>query len=721
MRKKTWFLIIIFLLCVFAGSASAQDVFVADMKISTTNATPNVDGVYHVIEGADFNYEIRLVANEDNIDVLKCEYTVFLGTESVKSDKIEGGFNNGVDSIPLGILKVGEYEYGLQVKIEYNVKDDELPKVQEISTNHKIKVWEPIVFPKTYEAVKCALPDSTIELGIDGYSGGNESGWVFKWSEGDSKVDNYSFKATNVEREESKDIELNIKNIAPDNTTVWGDTVYKFNVTVYPTISVEQDAYDKDVYYGDSVTLGVSHFGGKSDGWSFEWVNILQESKSSYSYNVRESDTTMNVATYKVIVTNTYKETGDWYRNEFVFTINEWSRGDVHWNGVTDVLSDSVNQFLTFEEGYTDGWEIKWHIDGKEQTEFARTETSCMFENHSSACVEKMIEVDIRNCINDERVGYANTFSRKINVWPRVSLPSMIDNAETFIREGDVNELSVIAATGGYYTDYEKTWFYTWYRNDCELDANGNKCAVKETTDNAGHKKFVEKVVYTLNVSNLSPQGQIWVSKDIPQHDVFVYRRPKTPLKLQRKGNGTSCMFIISSEYSDDELAEYEYEFIYGYTDVYGVEHMSESTTNRYFKFDDIIYNDPSNTFWVLAQWRYDDALVTSGRCFANGQTDEDYNASVFGSTTRGAQTSVNKVNDADFCIIGNRLKAEFTETVTLRINVYSLTGTLVKELHYPSSSSFNEVIDLDGLSRGIYVLEACAGDMHIINKVVVE
>ena len=343
-----------------------------------------------------------------------------------------------------------------------------------------------------------------------------------------------------------------------------------------------------------------------------------------------------------------------------------------------------------------------------------------MFKNHSSVCAERMVNVEVKNSINDEKIGYAQTFSNKVKVWPRVSLPSKIDNAVTFIREGEENELSVIAATGGYYTDNKQTWLYTWCRNGQEITANDNKCIVVASTDNVGHKKHVEKVVYKLNVSNLSPQGPVWVSKDLSQ-EVFVYRRPKTPLKLQRKGNGSSCMFIISSEYSDEELAEYEYEFIYGYTDAYGVDHMGESTSNRYVKFDDIIYNDPSNTFWVFAQWRYSDALVTSGRLFANGQTDEKYDASVFGFTTRGGQTSINEVTCKSFDITGNRLKAEFAENVTLRINVYSLTGTLVKVLNYASSSSFSEVIDFDGVARGVYMIEACAGDLHVVNKVVVE
>jgi hypothetical protein len=227
-------------------------------------------------------------------------------------------------------------------------------------------------------------------------------------------------------------------------------------------------------------------------------------------------------------------------------------------------------------------------------------------------------------------------------------------------------------------------------------------------------------VVYGLKIDNYSPQGSVWITDKLSK-EVLVYRRPKTPLKLQRKGNGSSCMFIISSEYNDNELEEYEYKFIYGYTDANGVEHMTEPTTNRYMKFDEEIYNDPSNTFWALSQWEYTDALVTSGKCYANGYIDEKYDASVYGATTRGEQTSINEVSSLDFEINGNRLNAEFTEEVTVTVNVYNLTGTLVKAIRYPSCSSINEIIDLEDLTRGIYVIEACAGDKHIVNKVVVD
>jgi hypothetical protein len=93
----------------------------------------------------------------------------------------------------------------------------------------------------------------------------------------------------------------------------------------------------------------------------------------------------------------------------------------------------------------------------------------------------------------------------------------------------------------------------------------------------------------------------------------------------------------------------------------------------------------------------------------------------VYGATTRGEQTSINEVSSLDFEINGNRLNAEFTEEVTVTVNVYNLTGTLVKAIRYPSCSSINEIIDLEDLTRGIYVIEACAGDKHIVNKVVVD
>lgn len=728
MVKKSCYLLVIFLFCVFAVNTNAQNAFEVDLEISSDNATPLVDNVHHALYGTTFEYKVSLVNHENVTSVSKCEYTLTIGTEVLTGSCLLDTNNEMVAAIPVGALAVGEHKSHLKVTVTYDVSSTDdagnpvTTSIEEVlESTDQFKIWDEVKFPQLVDHEFETLPDSLVTLAIGDGSGGYDDGWSYTWSESNAVGKEYSFVAEKVNTETVKEIVLCVRNYSPDKNIIWAEELYTFTVIIYPSIVVTPQKYDDDVYYGENVTLGVDVFGGKTDGWKFEWKGLPNEKHSTYSYIAQENSNVKTASTFTLVVTNTLKDEGDWYRNEYTFSVNEWSRGEVLWNGPTDVLSDSVNTYLTLKGGYTGGWTIEWIVDGESISGHDPMQTDKMFENHSSDCIQKNVELVVRNCINADKVGSEVIIRDKVvNVWPKVILPSKIDNVAACVREGLYVESPVKTASGGYYSDGLQTWFYNWYKDGRNVTSDNSKCSLILSMDNQGHTKDIEKASYNLNIYNISPQGSVWVSK-VLRKDVNIYRRPKTPVNLMRKGNGTSCILILDSEYSDEELETYEYEFIYGFTDVNGVDHMYESTPKRYYQFDASIYNNPDNTFWVIAQWKYDDALVTSGKCLLDGGIDEDYDASVFGTTTRGALTSINGPACHDIVVTDKYIKADFAENTPMTVNVYTLAGVLVKSISYSSNSSFNEFMDLEDLQKGVYIIKASAGDMHIVKKVVVD
>ncbi len=109
---------------------------------------------------------------------------------------------------------------------------------------------------------------------------------------------------------------------------------------------------------------------------------------------------------------------------------------------------------------------------------------------------------------------------------------------------------------------------------------------------------------------------------------VKVNPRPETPNQMLKKGNGTSCSFIVMMSLSDNELAKRGYNFVFGYTDAKGATHVIANTSERYSHTTSEIYNNPQNDFWVFAYWTDEKGnTVSSLRRHLDGRTDDDFDA----------------------------------------------------------------------------------------------
>lgn len=203
------------------------------------------------------------------------------------------------------------------------------------------------------------------------------------------------------------------------------------------------------------------------------------------------------------------------------------------------------------------------------------------------------------------------------------------------IREGNQLTMGLNEPQGG----YEDGWHYLW--SDPAAAKIGDTriitvdAALYGEAANSGKGMAISPNVYTIAASNLAPDGSTFWEKSLPTATVNVYKRPAAPTQLLRKGDGTSCTFVvIMTPLGNQEILDLGYQYVYGYTDASGVMHEMTTTPLRYCHTTKDIYNDSSLTFWAYSVWHYaDGSVVTSGMRFLDGAEDPDFDASVFDAT----------------------------------------------------------------------------------------
>lgn len=203
------------------------------------------------------------------------------------------------------------------------------------------------------------------------------------------------------------------------------------------------------------------------------------------------------------------------------------------------------------------------------------------------------------------------------------------------IREGNQLSMTVETPEGG----YNDEWDYIW--KDSEGMEIGNQQTI--TTNAALYQTDYDKDYqirrmrnYNVTLTSYGPENDIWAQSTLYTTPVYIYKRPDMPTQLVRKGDGTSCTFIVMmGGLSDEELSRYGYTFVYGYYDSNGEMHELETTPLRYTHTTSEIYNDPANRFWAYSLWTFaDGSIVSSGLRFLDGTADEDFDASVFEGTS---------------------------------------------------------------------------------------
>ncbi|MDE6383843.1 MAG: Ig-like domain-containing protein, partial [Paramuribaculum sp.] len=197
---------------------------------------------------------------------------------------------------------------------------------------------------------------------------------------------------------------------------------------------------------------------------------------------------------------------------------------------------------------------------------------------------------------------------------------------------------------------------------------------------------------------------------------VMVIERPLTPQKLLRKGNGTSCTFIVMMSLSDNELAQQGYSFVYGYTDASGKDNVIAHTHLRYCNTTSSVYNDPKNDFWVFAVWT-DSAgnTVCSQRRHLSGSVDDNFD---YTNLIRDSR-SIDGTNSANWIIpTANGVQITVESSTASILSVYTITGQKVLEQHFNAGEFMSEQITAEQLVPNTYIVNIVSGDETASKKI---
>ncbi len=197
---------------------------------------------------------------------------------------------------------------------------------------------------------------------------------------------------------------------------------------------------------------------------------------------------------------------------------------------------------------------------------------------------------------------------------------------------------------------------------------------------------------------------------------VTVNERPLTPRQLLRKGDGTTCTFIVMMGLPDSELTERGYRFAYGYTDRNGQSRIIGQTPLRYCHTTPEIFNDETLDFWAYSMFETADGkTLNSNLRHLDGREEVCFDASVFGS---GTQTS--RADDDWIKVTPTALYITPSESGEMHVDIYGMTGVPVFSKSYSSEASTTHEIELSRFAVGSYVVSASCGNRIQSKKIIV-
>lgn len=580
-------------------------------------------------------------------------------------------------------------------------------------------------------------------------SGGNPAGYEYLWksSNQSSKEKSFSYKASTGNNVSTDKINVTVSNYSSGHKKL-DEKSLSYNVEIWPSASSSiKSTSNENVFYEENITFEIVTSGGytgeENGGWSFVWKRngvVLSDQTTSICKDiVPNSDKSFEIYNYEVSVINKYGNE-QWYSKSYTFSVMGWQKGSL-----IKVPEDSVDVYhgspvvlkSRKDGGFDSGWAFSWKADGT------------VVDNNSNEYAFQAINTDNRdkiyqrheyvlhasNKINNDIPGYECDLKYEIHVWPKCKFPSDINiNDETTsqivsecIREGNTISLRVDDPLCGYWSESKSPWRYSWTKDDKVLGNDSKVVLGEKAVMGNGETKEIKTINYGLTIDNLGPNNHVWDSKKYKKA-VSIYRKPATPTKLYKKGNGNSCTLIAESSISDDKLDDYEYFLVFGYTDPNGKEvsempvRQSEGTT-RYDKISSSAFQNSNNRFWVYAMWQYEDgSQVTSGKCYLDGSVDEDFDGSVFKNNTRGfmddESTAIEDVR-CDVSVDNNAKCLNINQGCPsqVSVSVYNISGTLIRQDKFENVTSLAYRYDLP---KGLYIINVKSSSIQTNKKVLI-
>lgn len=556
---------------------------------------------------------------------------------------------------------------------------------------------------------------------VSGFPGG----WTYEWRDVDSGVDlghDAAFVYSNpvADAVVNRHVELTVKNVAEigqGQTEEWFNQRYNFYANFYPQPLIAFDSsYPQNVIDGDPVTMsltiknpqGISIIDDSNYNWTYKWIDGNKSGNDkTYNYIAENSSNNDGVRGLVTLIVSGKLKGGNGSpctEQKISHTYMVWPKPTVS----PDLISKgnpaecggrTLDLQVNKSGGQKTGWTYEWFKDGQSIVGETGIKLEKIFERASTSdVITEKYSVRVRNiCENTVRKDVTLNYS--VQVYPEPWTPNdvvIIDENRKVapsdaIREGNKISLSCDVCYGG----YPGAWTYEWFQNG-NLVSTAHNSEITIPVSYSGESKQNSKTVDLMCVVKNAYATIYWENKPYTK-TYTIYKKPKTPLSIVKKGNGTSGTVVATTSLSDTDLQDCEYYLVFGYIDASGnmhdltsVQQLNPGEVRWSKQLSSAIVNDNNNTIYVYALWKYDNVEITSGLRTVNS-VDEEWDGSDYSGNTRWV--------------------------------IWEMTGIKDVNLDNVTSSAISKVYSLDGrmnnhLNKGINIVRV--GDAAI-KKVVIK
>ncbi len=516
-------------------------------------------------------------------------------------------------------------------------------------------------------------------------------------------------------------------------------------ITIWPTPSVKDVSMsltNKDINYGsldettkielysdDNIKLSGKLNGGvlNKNCWKYTLssssneVTVTNDKSFSDSSIMPSSSTGDTDNVYTLTISNKPDKSRTWFSKsykitaktwalpiiteEFTDSLNRsWSNGDLVDVYAGGFDANNVNFKIRKTEGNNSGWKYEWIEDGSIKS--TNNENWTYIPTTNSAYTDKTFNVHIVNSIG-KNVALDETKTYKARIWHKADIAkdfTITDNNQSrvldatyySVREG--NTLSILCDNEKYgYTGKDKSFKYNWSINGKEASETHTSWSMPVAMGGSNNlEKNVETISIGLKADHYGPYGNVWEGSPYVEKTIKEYNKPHTPTQIKKNGNGTTGTMIAITDLSDADLENYDYYLVFGYETSSGsivekAELLQSNPGNvRYdSRFTSAEVNNPSNRFFVYAQWCYNDGTtITSGKRYINSVEEKwdgsDYSGkggSIQKTRSGFSVTGIEELNNNNDIIAIFSLDGKELNSFTSGINIVKMSDGSCKKV----------------------------------------
>ena len=373
-----------------------------------------------------------------------------------------------------------------------------------------------------------------------------------------------------------------------------------------------------------------------------------------------------------------------------------WRKGSVEKDDSQSYVyyGESVSLGAAPKYGYDGGWTYQWMREGNVIDNANDRKYSYECTNETNSTAKTVYQIVCKNELNGE-IGTEDTLLFEVDEYAKIKKAEPITKGGK-VRQGDFGELRIESPRNG----NPDGWQYQWVGLDETLsdenwEPKDNAEEIPSFTidkyemSNEREEYGTEDRTYTLYYRNVAPDTTVHGEGNV-DFTITICRKPQTPT-LQRKGNGTSQIYIASSRSTD-----VEYEFGLDTTAPDSNEEVEGSviTDKNYYRYELV----PQNP-WLRVRWDYD-----GFKCYSDVATP---------SSPSNATSRSLTIDEGYFYV-------SLDEETSATVQLLSLDGKLVKENHYTPRLDYCEKLDCDGIAPGIYLVRCVVGMQQVVRKMMI-